>query len=84
MSIIISLSPEVEARLLERAKHQEEDINIVATELLTRILDWEAQDSAEAVARIQEGLNDFEVGQSRSFQEFAEEKRRQYDLPIVL
>ena len=81
MSIIVSLSPEVEAQLRERATQQGQDVSLVAAELLARILEWEAQDSKEAVAGIQQGLDDFEAGRSRSFQEFAEEQHRKYKLP---
>jgi predicted transcriptional regulator len=81
MTIVISLSSEVEAQLREKAIRQGQDINLVAAELLTRILEWEAQDSEEAIEGIQLGLDDFEAGRFRAFHEFAEEKRRQYDLP---
>lgn len=76
MSIIVSLSPEVEAQLRERATQQGQDVSLVAAELLARILEWEAQDSEAAVAGIQQGLNDFEAGRSRPFQKFAEEQCR--------
>jgi predicted transcriptional regulator len=33
---------------------------------------------------IERGLDDFEAGRFRSFEEFAEEQRRQYDLPTNL
>jgi predicted transcriptional regulator len=83
MSITISLSPELEAQLREQARQQGQDIGIVAAELLTRILEWELQDSEETVAGIQRGLDDFQAGCSRSFQEFAEEQRRKYNLPSL-
>lgn len=82
MSIVISLSPEVEARLREKAAQQGQDVSLVAAELLARVLEWELQDSEEAIAGIQRGLDDFEAGRSRSFQEFAEEQRRKYNLPV--
>jgi predicted transcriptional regulator len=82
MSIVISLSPEVEARLREKAAQQGQDISLVAAELLARILEWEFLDSQEAVAGIQRGLDDFEAGRFRSFDEFAQEQRRKYNLPV--
>jgi len=82
MSIVISLSPEVEAQLREKAAQQGQDISVVAAQLLAQILEWELQDSQEAVAGIQRGLDAFEAGRSRSFQEFAEEQRRKYNLPL--
>ncbi|MEG3436035.1 hypothetical protein V0288_02790 [Pannus brasiliensis CCIBt3594] len=75
MSITIVLSLEIEARLRERARQQGQDIGEVVSELLTRQLEWESQDSEEAIAGIQKGLDDFESGNSRSFAEFAEESR---------
>jgi predicted transcriptional regulator len=76
MTIIISLSPQVEAQLREKAARQGQDVCLVAAELLTSVLEWEAQDSEEAIEGIQRGLADFEVGRFRSFDEFAEEQRR--------
>ncbi|AFY85975.1 MULTISPECIES: hypothetical protein [Chroococcidiopsis] len=84
MSIVISLSPEVEAQLREKAAQQGQDVSIVAAELITDILKWELQDSEEAIAGIQRGLDDFEAGRSRSFQEFAEEQRLKYNLSTDL
>ncbi|MEH2450802.1 hypothetical protein [Nostoc sp.] len=52
MSIFISLSPEVEAQLYEKAAHEGQDISVVAVELLTCILEWELQDSEEVFAGI--------------------------------
>ncbi|MDD1413397.1 hypothetical protein MEN41_01640 [Dolichospermum sp. ST_con] len=45
MAIVVSLSPELEARLREKATQQGQDISFVAAELLKNILDWELQDS---------------------------------------
>ena len=84
MSIVISLRPEVEAQLREKAAQQGQDVSIVAAELITDILKWELQDSEEAIAGIQRGLEDFEAGRSRSFQEFAEEQRLKYNLSTDL
>ncbi len=81
MNIVISLSPEIEAQLRKKAAQQGQDVSIVAAELLANVLEWETQDSQEAIAGIQRGLDDFEAGRFRSFDEFAEEQRRKYDLP---
>jgi hypothetical protein len=80
MTIIISLSPEIEAQLREKAARQGQDINLVAAELLSNALAWELQDSEAAIEGIQHGLDAFDVGQSRSFQAFAEEQRKKYNL----
>ena len=49
MEIVVTLSPEVEARLREKAARQGQAVSLVAAELLASILEWEMQDSQEAV-----------------------------------
>ncbi len=84
MTILVTLSPELESLLREKAAQRGQDVSFVVSELLSSVLEWETQDSEEAIKGIQQGLNDFEVGRSRSFQEFAEEQRRKYNLPADL
>jgi predicted transcriptional regulator len=81
MTIVINLTPELEEQLRKKATHQGQDISLVAAELLASVLKWEAQDSEEAMKGIQQGLDDFEAGNFRSFNEFADEQRRKYNLP---
>ncbi|MBW4443146.1 MAG: hypothetical protein KME10_18285 [Plectolyngbya sp. WJT66-NPBG17] len=76
MSIEITLTPELEEQLRKKALRQGQDISLVAVELLASVLAWEAQDSEEAIKGIQQGLDDFEAGNFRSFDEFAAEQRR--------
>ncbi|MEB3230127.1 MAG: hypothetical protein VKJ64_03895, partial [Leptolyngbyaceae bacterium] len=76
-----SLTPEIEAKLHARAMQQGQDVNTLAAELLTQFIEWEQQDTEEAIAGIQRGLDDFATGQARSFQDFATEQQRKYDLP---
>jgi predicted transcriptional regulator len=80
MTIVIHLSPKLEALLRNRATQRGQDINFVASELLASALEWENQDSEEAIKGIQQGLDDFEAGRFRSFQDFAEEQRCKYNL----
>jgi predicted transcriptional regulator len=82
MSIVVNLTPEIEAKLREKAIQQGRDISLVAAELLTEILEMELQDTEEAVKGIQKGLNDFEAGRFRSFDEFADEQRKKYNLSV--
>ncbi len=81
MTIVVTLSPALEEQLRAKAIRQGQDINLVATELFAIAIESEAQDSAEAIEGIQQGLNDFAAGKCRSFNEFAAEQRRKYDLP---
>ncbi|MEM1170626.1 MAG: hypothetical protein AAGJ08_16470 [Cyanobacteria bacterium P01_H01_bin.35] len=83
MSITINLTPELEARLQEKATQQGRDISLVVSELLARVLDWETADTKEAIKGIQQGLDDFENGRFCSFDEFAEAQRRKYNLPVA-
>jgi predicted transcriptional regulator len=81
MTIVINLTPELEEQLRKKATHQGQDISLVATELLASVLELEAQDSEDAIKGIQQGLDDFEAGNFRSFDAFADEQRRKYNLP---
>jgi predicted transcriptional regulator len=81
MAIVITLSPELETLLLNRAAQQGQEVNLVASELLAGVLECQEQDSVEAIKGIQQGLDDFEAGRFRDFQEFAEEQHRKYSLP---
>lgn len=81
MAITIFLTPDIEAKLHARAEQQGQDVNTLAAELLTQLIEWEQQDTEEAIAGIQRGLDDFAASRSRSFQDFATEQRQKYDLP---
>lgn len=81
MAIVVTLNPKLEALLRDKAARQGQDVGLVASELLARVLEWEEQDSEAAIKGIQQGLDDFEAGRFRSFQEFADEQRRKYNLP---
>lgn len=81
MTIVVNLSPELEAILQDIAARQGQDVSLVASELLASVLAWERQDLQEAIEGIQQGLDDFEKGRFRSFQDFAQEQRQKYNLP---
>ncbi|MBN4005813.1 hypothetical protein [Nostoc sp. LPT] len=81
MPIVITLSPELEALLRDKAARQDQDVSLVASELITSILEWEVQESEEAIKGIEQGLDDFEAGRFRSFHKFAQQQRRKYNLP---
>jgi predicted transcriptional regulator len=66
MTLVINLNPELEEQLREKAIHQGQDINIVASELLASVLKAEAEDDVKAVQGIQQGLDDFSTGKFRS------------------
>lgn len=81
MSIVVTLNPKLEALLHSRAMKQGQGVDLIVSELLASILDWEEKDSEESIKGIQTGLDDFEVGRYRDFQDFAQEQYQRYDLP---
>ncbi|MBC7822290.1 MAG: hypothetical protein H7126_00155 [Candidatus Parcubacteria bacterium] len=81
MAIVVNLSPELEVLLRDRAAQRGQDVDFVVSELLSSVLEWEEQDSENAIKEIQQGLNDFETGRCRSFQDFADEQRYKHNLP---
>ncbi|MDJ0508234.1 MAG: hypothetical protein QNJ64_03100 [Crocosphaera sp.] len=80
MTITLTLSPDLEAKLQDKALQQGKEINQVITELLTTLLEWETEDTKEAIKGIQQGLTDFELGNYRSFDDFSEEQYGKYNL----
>ncbi len=56
MAIVVTLSPELEALLRARADQQGQDVDFVVSKLLENLLEWEAQDSEEAIEGLQSGL----------------------------
>lgn len=67
MAILISLPPDLEAKLQAKAERQGLDIAVVAAGLLSDILEWDDDDTEAAIQGIQKGLDDFEAGQFRNF-----------------
>jgi predicted transcriptional regulator len=80
MAIFVTLSPELEALLRDKAARLGQNVDLVASQLLADALEWERQDPQEAIKGIQQGLDDFEAGRFCSFDEFADEQRRKYNL----
>jgi len=76
MPLTITLPPEVEMRLRERAAREGRDAETIAAEVLIEALEWRFQDSAEAIQGIQRGLDAFAAGRSRPFKELADEQRQ--------
>jgi hypothetical protein len=80
MLLTITLDPITEAQLLAKAEDQGQDINTLATQLLTALLAWETQETEAAIAGIQQGLNDFESGNFRNFDDFVGEQQEKHGL----
>ena len=73
----ISILPETEARLREKAAREGQDVDTVAEALLAAALDGEARERAEAIDGIRRGLADSDAGRVRPAAEvFAEMRAR--------
>jgi hypothetical protein len=81
MAITIDLAPEEEAQLRHKAAREGQQTEAVARAVIVRALAWDAQDRAEAIEGIQQGLVAFEQGHCRRFSEFEAEQRLKYNLP---
>jgi predicted transcriptional regulator len=81
MTLTITLDPSTEAQLRAKAEANGQDINTLATQLLSALLAWVAQETEATTAGIQQGLEDFEAGRFRDFDEFVIEQQQKYELP---
>jgi len=80
----ITLRPETEARLLERAAREGADVNATADALVVAGLEWEARDKAESAESLRRALAESDAGKVRLFSEVAAEWRARYNLPTHL
>jgi predicted transcriptional regulator len=82
MTITINLRPEIETQLNEKATKQGKDISEIATEIITNAIELELQDYQESIKGIAQGLEDFNLGKFRSFDNFTNEQCRKYNLSL--
>jgi predicted transcriptional regulator len=78
---MVPLAPERRAQLEEYAQRHGQDAASALDEVLAAYLEWERQDSEEAVEGISRGHEDVKTGRTRPASEFLAEMRRRYDLP---
>jgi predicted transcriptional regulator len=78
---MIPLKPERRAQLEEYAQRHGQDTASALDEVLAAYLEWERQDSAEAVEGIRRGYEDVKAGRTRLASEALAEMRRKHDLP---
>ncbi len=77
----IPLKPERRAQLEEYAKRRGQDPAAALDDALAAYLEWERQDSAEAVAGIRRGYEDVSAGRTRPAPDFLADLRRKHDIP---
>ena len=76
----ITINPDTEAKLRDRALRDGQDLDTLADALLNMALEWEVQEHAQAVDGIHRGLEAFAQGRFRPFEEFAAEQRAKFEL----
>ena len=79
----ITLKPQTEARLREKAQREGGDINAIAEALIAAALEWEAQERAEAIAGVQRGEQAAREGRERPLAEFIAEQRAKHGFPAT-
>jgi predicted transcriptional regulator len=80
-AMTITLTPETETRLREKAEREGQDINAVADALIAAALEWEAQERAEAIEGVQRGDQAAAEGRERPLSLFLDEQRAKHGLP---
>ncbi len=78
---MIPLKPERKTQLAEYAKRRGQDPATALDDALAAYLEWEQQDSAEAVEGIHRGHEDVKAGRTRPADEFLADMRRKHDIP---
>jgi predicted transcriptional regulator len=78
---MIPLKPERRAQLEEYARRHGQDTASALDDVLADYLEWERQDSEEAIEGIRKGYEDVKAGRTRPASEVIAEMRRKHDLP---
>lgn len=81
---MITLKPETEALLRERAARDGVGVSVIADEIVLAGLEWQARDREEAAESLRRPLVQSDAGQVRRFSEVAAEWRAKYNLPVHL
>ena len=82
MTLTLTLPPEIEALLRQRADRTGQDVSSIAVALLAFGLSFDEQDFFEALEGIQAGLDDFEQGRFCSFEEFISDQNKKRGLSL--
>jgi predicted transcriptional regulator len=78
---MIPLTPERKAQLDDYARRHGQDAATALDDALATYLDWERQDSLEAVEGIRQGYADFQAGRMQPAEEAFEGLRVKHGLP---
>lgn len=80
----ITLAPETEALLRDKAERDGQDVNRLGDALLVYVLQEEARDRTEMLEGIRRGLEASDAGRVRPIAEVSAEMRAKYNLPTHL
>lgn len=78
--MLITLSPEAEARLREKARQDGRDVNAIADDLIIAALEREARDRAEAIEGVRRGDQAAAEGRERPLADFLAEQREKHGI----
>src|SRR4051794_17740123 len=81
MTITIELAPEIQGHLDEKAAREGKPVDMVAREVLSEALQWEARDREEATAGIRRGLDAGVAGEVRPLSQVIAEARARHGFP---
>lgn len=88
MTITITLRDEIESLLREKAAQRGVTLDCLAAEILDRVLSDESLEAAcceadpKAIAKIRSSLQDYESGNFRDFEDFAQSQAEKYGLVL--
>src|ERR1041384_5646801 len=77
----ITLKPETEAKLREKAEREGQDANELADALLAAALEWAAREYQEIVTAIQEGMDAAAEGREKHLEQYIAEQTAKRGLP---
>ncbi len=78
---MVNLKPERMAQLEEYAQRHGQDTASALDEALSAYLEWERQDSEDAVEGIRKGYEDVMAGRTRPASDVLADLRKKYGLP---
>ena len=76
----IPIKPERQAELEEFARRRGQTPADALDEALAQYLEWQKQDSEEAIQGIQQGYEDMKSGRTRSVDSFVDDVRRRHGI----
>ena len=82
MTVTLTLPPQIEALLRQRAESTGQDITSVILAVLAFGLSFDESDFFSALEGIQRGLDDFDGGQFSSLEDFVHRQNQKYGLSL--